>query len=156
MATRQDYITYAIKEARAAGVDPDIFVRQIDMESGFNPRALSPAGAIGIAQFMPATAAGLGIDPWDPWQSLRGAARLMRSYLDRYAWSYELALAAYNAGPGAVAKYGGVPPYPETQKYIRAILGSGGSVSPPASGAMDNVGAIITLAAVGVLLFVVS
>lgn len=122
MASQQDYVDYAIEQAQAAGISPEIFVRQIQQESGFDPRSLSPAGAAGIAQFMPATAAGLGVDPWGPYASLEAAAKLMRSYLDRYG-TYELALAAYNAGGGAVEKYGGIPPYQETRNYVAAILG---------------------------------
>jgi len=112
-----------------SGISPNVFVRQINQESGFNPRAVSPAGAIGIAQFEPATAAGLGINPWDPVQSLQGAARLMASYVWQYG-DIAKALAAYNAGPGAVQRainLGGSNwrvflPF-ETQNYIRIILG---------------------------------
>src|SRR5439155_27143456 len=75
--TRQQFVTLARQDASNAGISPDIFVRQINQESGFNPSAVSPAGAIGIAQFEPSTAAALGINPWDPVQSLQGAARLM-------------------------------------------------------------------------------
>lgn len=122
MATRDELIAYARQQAAAHGVDPDIFVRQIDVESGFNPDALSPAGASGIAQIVPRWHP--GVDVWNPWDSLAYAARLMRSHLDAYGGSYELALAAYNAGPGNVAKYGGVPPFEETQRYLRLILGT--------------------------------
>jgi len=100
----QDYPTVARDEARAAGLSPVLFVRQINEESGFNPNAVSPAGAIGIAQFMPQTAAGLGINPWNPYASLHGAARLMASYVKRYGGDYAKALAAYNAGSGRVAQ----------------------------------------------------
>jgi len=114
---------YARQAALKAGIDPDIFVRQIQQESGFNPNARSPAGATGVAQFMPATAQGMGVDPTDPYQSLEGAARLMASHLQQYGGDYSKALAAYNAGPGNVAKYGGVPPFEETQRYVNTILG---------------------------------
>lgn len=147
MAT-QDYAAYAATAAQNAGISPEIFVRQIQQESGFNPKALSPAGASGIAQFMPGTARGLGVDPWDPHANLDAAAGLMKSYLDRYG-SWELALAAYNAGPGAVEQYGGVPPYPETQTYISKILGGRSpDIIPRGISAAGNnvaVGAILLL-----------
>lgn len=117
------YQQIAIDAARTAGIDPNLFTRLIQQESGFNPSAVSPAGAQGIAQFMPGTAADLGIDPNDPEAALYASASLLREYLDRFG-SYELALAAYNAGPGAVEQYRGVPPYAETQQYLASILGS--------------------------------
>jgi peptidoglycan DL-endopeptidase CwlO len=91
-------------------------------ESGGNPAAVSPAGAQGLMQLMPSTAQGLGVDPWQPAQAVQGAARLLSKYLHSYG-SVPLALAAYNAGPGAVEQYGGVPPYSETQKYVTKITG---------------------------------
>src|SRR5229473_1798346 len=123
------FVTLARMYALNSGISPNVFVRQINQESGFNPRAVSPAGAIGIAQFEPATAAGLGINPWDPVPSLQGAARLMASYVWQYG-DIAKALAAYNAGPGAVQRainLGGSNwrvflPF-ETQNYIRIILG---------------------------------
>jgi peptidoglycan DL-endopeptidase CwlO len=89
-------------------------------ESGGNAGAVSPAGAQGLMQLMPGTASGLGVNPWDPAQAVRGAAQLLSGYLNRYG-SVPLALAAYNAGPGAVDQYGGVPPYQETQNYVDKI-----------------------------------
>ncbi|MDQ1742168.1 MAG: peptidoglycan DL-endopeptidase CwlO [Pseudonocardiales bacterium] len=91
-------------------------------ESGGNPAAVSPAGAQGLMQLMPSTAQGLGVDPWQPAQAVQGAAQLLSKYLHSYG-SVPLALAAYNAGPGAVEQYGGVPPYAETQKYVTKITG---------------------------------
>jgi soluble lytic murein transglycosylase-like protein len=91
-------------------------------ESGGNPAAVSPVGAQGLMQLMPSTARGLGVDPWQPAQAVQGAARLLSKYLHNYG-SVPLALAAYNAGPGAVEQYGGVPPYSETQKYVTKITG---------------------------------
>ena len=91
-------------------------------ESGFNPGAVSHAGAVGLMQLMPATARGLGVDPRNPAQAIDGAARLLASHLDRFG-STSLALAAYNAGPGAVQRYGGVPPYRETQQYVQRVIG---------------------------------
>lgn len=89
-------------------------------ESGGNSLAVSPAGAQGLMQLMPATAQGLGVNPWEPAQAVQGAAQLLSKYLHAYG-SVPLALAAYNAGPGAVEQYGGVPPYQETQKYVTKI-----------------------------------
>ena len=103
------------------GVSPALLTAVARAESGFNPAARSPAGAQGLMQFMPATAAGLGVDPWKPAEAVDGAARLLKSHLQRFG-STELALAAYNAGPGAVTKHGGIPPYSETQGYVRKIM----------------------------------
>lgn len=129
-AHQPNYYALARQDAIEAGIDPDIFARQINQESGFQPGAVSSTGAIGIAQFMPGTATGLGIDPRNPVQSLKAAAQLMASYYHQYG-DYAKALAAYNAGPGAVAyamQRGGqawrawLPR--ETQNYIVAILGN--------------------------------
>jgi peptidoglycan DL-endopeptidase CwlO len=92
-------------------------------ESGFDPRAVSHAGAVGLMQLMPGTARELGVDPSDPAQAVDGAARLLRGHLDRFG-SVPLALAAYNAGPGAVQKHGGIPPYSETRAYVRRVTAS--------------------------------
>ena len=113
---------YARQAAARAGIDPDIFVRQIQQESGFNPNAGSPAGARGVAQIVPKYHP--GVDTSDPYASLDYAASLMRSNLGKYGGDYTKALAAYNAGAGAVDKYGGVPPFEETQRYVRTILGA--------------------------------
>jgi hypothetical protein len=112
-----NYREEARKAARRHGINPDIFERQINQESGFNPDARSPAGARGIAQFMPATARGMGVNPDNPTQALDGAARLMSSYVKKYG-NYKDALVAYNAGPGGV----GHPPA-ESRNYVSAILG---------------------------------
>jgi len=124
------YVAIARQDAIDAGIPPDYFVRQIYAESGFDPNAASPAGAVGIAQFEPGTAAGLGINPYDPIQALSGAARLMASYAIQYNGNYAKALAAYNAGGGnldyAVRTCGAawlncVPS--ETRNYIYKIMG---------------------------------
>lgn len=112
-----NYRKLARRDARRFGLAPDIFLRQINQESGFNPGAVSPAGARGIAQFMPGTARGLGVNPDNPVQALEAAARLMAGYVKKYG-SYRDALVAYNAGPGRV---GGKLPA-ETQAYVQAIL----------------------------------
>lgn len=109
------------------GLDPRLLEAVARQESGFNPNAKSPAGALGLMQFMPATAKGLGINPLDPAQAVDGAARLLSNYIKQFG-SVDLALAAYNAGPGAVQKYNGVPPFKETQNYVRSITSAlGGS-----------------------------
>lgn len=104
------------------GVDPVLLASIARQESGYNPKAVSPAGAQGLMQLMPATARGLGVtNSFDPAQAVAGAAKLMRQLLDRFD-RVDLALAGYNAGPGAVDKYHGIPPYAETQNYVRSIM----------------------------------
>jgi hypothetical protein len=108
--------------AQKHGVPADLLVAVARQESSFNPRAVSPAGAQGIMQLMPGTAAGLGVkNSFDPAQAIDGAAKLLRSLLSEFGRT-ELALAAYNAGPGAVHRYDGIPPYAETQNYVRRIM----------------------------------
>jgi hypothetical protein len=102
------------------GVDPSLLAAVANQESSFNSQAVSPAGAEGLMQFMPSTAAGLGINPLDPNSAVDGAARYLSS-LQKQFGSTSLALAAYNAGPGAVSRYGGIPPYAETQNYVAAV-----------------------------------
>jgi soluble lytic murein transglycosylase-like protein len=112
----------AINEAAQRNdVDPRLLASLVWTESGFRADAVSGAGARGLTQLMPGTAAGMGINPDDPLQNLEGGARYLRAALDRFG-STDLALAAYNAGPGNVAKYGGVPPFAETQKYVSIVL----------------------------------
>lgn len=117
------YLSMAKAAALRHGVPADLFLRLVQQESGWNPRAQSHKGAVGLAQLMPETAARLGVDPHDPYQNLDGGARyLARQY--RSFGSWRLALAAYNAGPKAVEKYGDVPPYSETRDYVKVIWGS--------------------------------
>lgn len=116
-----DYRAEARRIAQEIGIDPDLFVRMIQRESNFDPTAVSPKGAIGLGQIMPGTAGDLGIDPKDPIQNLTGAARYFKQQLDAFG-NPMLALAAYNAGPGRVRQYGGIPPFQETQKYIKDIM----------------------------------
>ncbi len=130
-ADKQGYIALAQEEARASGIPPDLFVRQINQESGFNPTDLSDTGAEGIAQLMPDTAAGLGIDPWSPVEALQGAAQLMARYQRNYGGDYAKALAAYNGGSGTLqyclthygSRWFSCEPA-ETQAYIQKIMSS--------------------------------
>lgn len=110
------------QEATAAGVRPDLLRRMVRQESGGDPQAVSRKGAQGLGQLMPATAKALGVDPTDPVQNVRGSARYLKQQLDTFGGDETKALAAYNAGPTAVRKYGGVPPFKETQDYVRRIL----------------------------------
>jgi soluble lytic murein transglycosylase-like protein len=108
--------------AKKYGIDPALLAGLVKQESGFNPNAGSAAGARGLTQLMPSTAAGLGVtNVLDPAQSLDGGAKYLRAQLDAFGGDVSRALAAYNAGPGAVKRYGGVPPYAETQNYVRAV-----------------------------------
>ena len=108
--------------AQRNGVDPALLKGLIRQESNFNQNAGSPAGAQGLCQLMPGTAASLGVgDPRDPSQAIEGGARYLRQQLDAFGGDVTKALAAYNAGPGAVQRYGGVPPYAETQNYVRQV-----------------------------------
>ena len=103
-----------------AGIDPALLASVVQHESNFNPNAVSHAGAIGLAQLMPGTAAGLGVDPHDPHENLAGGARYLKTQLDRFG-DVELALAAYNAGPNRVAQAGGIPRIQETQTYVQRV-----------------------------------
>jgi soluble lytic murein transglycosylase-like protein len=111
--------------ARRHEIDPLLVSAVINQESGFQPRAVSKVGAMGLMQLMPETAKSLGVtDPFNPQQNVEAGTTLLRGLLDRYHGQLDLALAAYNAGPAAVDKYGGVPPYPETQAYVRNVMAS--------------------------------
>jgi hypothetical protein len=124
-----DYASLFASAGAAHGVDPSLLAAVAQVESGMDPTAVSPAGARGLMQLMPATAAELGVaDPFDPAQAVDGAARLLRSHLDRFG-SVELALAAYNAGAGAVSRHGGIPPYTETQQYVLRVMDRYGATS---------------------------
>ena len=121
-AMRSEWVEQARAAARRHGVPEDLFLRLVRQESGWNPRAVSSKGALGLAQLMPATAASLGVDPADPRQNLEGGARYLAMQYRAFG-SWRLALAAYNAGPGAVIRHGGIPPFAETQGYVAAIMG---------------------------------
>lgn len=120
---RGPYLDVARAAARQHGVPEDLFLRLVHQESRWKVGARSHKGAIGLAQLMPGTARKLGVDPHDPHQNLEGGARYLKMQYRKFG-SWRLALAAYNAGPGAVEKYGGVPPYRETKNYVRKIWGS--------------------------------
>ncbi|MEM9576763.1 MAG: lytic transglycosylase domain-containing protein [Pseudomonadota bacterium] len=116
------YLDMAKAAARKHGVPEGLFLRLVQQESAWNPKAKSPKGALGLAQLMPGTARYLRVDPHDPQQNLEGGARYLREQFDTFR-SWPLALAAYNAGPQAVKKHGGIPPYKETRNYVRVITG---------------------------------
>ena len=124
-------------------VDPLLIKLIMEQESAYDPFALSPAGAMGLMQLMPDTAWMLGVDdPWDPEQNVEGGVRYFAQQMDRFG-KIELALAAYNAGPGAVEKWGGVPPYPETVEYVTNIMGrymeeQGSTVVEPSEPEFDD------------------
>ncbi len=122
-AHRSRFEGAARQAARRYNVPEDLFLRLVTQESAWNPSARSHAGAIGLAQLMPGTARKLRVNPHDPLENLDGGARYLAEQYRTFR-SWRLALAAYNAGPGAVQKYNDVPPYRETQGYVRAILGS--------------------------------
>jgi soluble lytic murein transglycosylase-like protein len=105
------------------GVDEKLVNALVNQESGFNPNATSHCGAMGLMQLMPSTAQGLGVkDAYNPEQNIEGGTKYLKGLMDRFGNDKQLALAAYNAGPNAVKKYGGIPPYAETQNYVKKVL----------------------------------
>jgi soluble lytic murein transglycosylase-like protein len=125
---RERFEPFVMAHAARHNVRPALVRAVIQVESGFNPRARSPKGAMGLMQLMPATALALGVQrPYDPDDNIRGGTAYLRQLLDRYQGNEELALAAYNAGSGAVEKYGRVvPPYRETRDYVRRVGSAAG------------------------------
>jgi soluble lytic murein transglycosylase-like protein len=124
-------IDQAVRNAsRRYGLSAGLIRSVIRHESNFDPQARSPAGAQGLMQLMPATAQELGVsDPFDIQQNIDGGSRYLRHMLDQFDGDLRKALAAYNAGPGTVRRYGGVPPYPETRNYVRKVMSSCGTVA---------------------------
>lgn len=117
------YLALAREAATRHGIPADLFLRLIQQESGWNAGALSRKGAMGLAQLMPDTARSLGVNPANPEENMDGGARYLKKQFQTFG-TWRLALAAYNAGPGAVKKYGGIPPYKETRNYVKIIAGS--------------------------------
>ena len=120
-AASSPYAQRIVDAAVQNGLDPNIFLRQLNQESRLNPQARNPSGAAGIAQLMPLWWQGK-FDPYNPDVAIPFAANLMKGYLQQYGGDYPKALAAYNAGPGAVQQYGGIPPFAETQRYVKEIM----------------------------------
>lgn len=125
----KQYASAIVSAANKNGVKPALLAALVWQESGFNARATSPVGAKGLVQLMPATARGLGVDPLNTSQALDGGARYLKQQLNTFGGRTDLALAAYNAGPSAVRRYGGVPPYSETQNYVRVVQNKMNSLS---------------------------
>jgi soluble lytic murein transglycosylase-like protein len=138
------YAAEITQAATANGVDPALLAGLVKQESGFNPSAGSGAGARGLTQLMPGTASGLGVtNILDPQQNLNAGAKYLKQQLDAFGGDVTKALAAYNAGPGAVQRFGGVPPYAETQNYVRIVQANAaayraGSTSTPSSPASST------------------
>ncbi len=116
------YLDTIQRAAQKYGVDPKLVSAVAEVESGFNPNAVSSAGAVGIMQLMPETAASLGVNPYDAQQNIEGGTRYLRQLMDAFPGDLRRAVAAYNAGPQTVREYGGVPPYGETQAYVDSVL----------------------------------
>ena len=110
------------RAAQKYGLDPKLVSAVAEVESGGNQKAVAPAGAVGVMQLMPETAAGLGVDPYNLEGNIEGGAKYLREMLDAFGGDVKKAVAAYNAGPNAVKAYGGVPPYAETQNYVDSVL----------------------------------
>lgn len=127
MALSPEFQAYVREVANRYGVPINLAFALITQESGGNQGAVSPKGATGIMQLMPGTAKELGVDPTDPYQNVEGGMRYLAQQYERFG-TWPLALAAYNAGPGAVIKYGGIPPFEETQNYVPAILNRAGGM----------------------------
>lgn len=126
------------RHSDAQNLDPKLVRALIQAESGYNVKALSNKGAIGLMQLMPATASDLNVNPYDPDQNIKGGTMYLRQMIDHFAGKVELAVAAYNAGPGAVEKHGGIPPFAETRDYVKRVLAlwRGAELNLPAAASM--------------------
>lgn len=112
-----------VDESRAAELDPHLVKALVHVESSFDPSATSPKGAMGLMQLMPGTASRMGVEkPYRPEQNVRGGVKYLKMLFERYNGNHRLALAAYNAGEGAVDRFSGIPPYAETQTYVRRVM----------------------------------
>jgi soluble lytic murein transglycosylase-like protein len=136
MTTQQTIVQTAI----AQGVDPNLALAVANQESGFNQNAKSSAGAIGVFQLMPGTAADLKVDPYDESQNILGGITYLKQQLNNFGGDTSLALAAYNAGPGNVNKYGGIPPFAETQNYVDSIMGVFGNMTDTSVNLVSDLG----------------
>ncbi|HLG55497.1 MAG TPA: lytic transglycosylase domain-containing protein [Vicinamibacterales bacterium] len=131
-SARERYDSIVLEHCNRHSLRPELVRAVIQVESGYNPRALSPKGAMGLMQLMPDTARLLGVQrPYDPEENIRGGTRYLRLLLDKYQGNEELALAAYNAGSGAVDRHGKrVPPFKETREYVKKVGSAAGSAPP--------------------------
>ncbi len=134
MGVPADMVSLFESAAQSYGIPSQLLAAVAKAESGFDPQAVSSAGAEGLMQIMPSTAAGLGIDPFDPVQAVYGAARILAGNIAEFG-SIPLAVAAYNAGAGAVQRYGGIPPYRQTEEYVKTVL----SYMAQANNSVDSV-----------------